>query len=434
MFGSQTRHGLERTFDTLRDIATRSRTEAAPRRQNSREPRFTAALTDFRPWKAGHSHPQDAVLEYTAWLLAVAERNRHTDGEQPSADRAFDEYRERIRRYGATSSNVARRQIATFPERIAPDASGPPDLPLLFSAPGEHFRPPGLEERMDHFAAVALRCFESLYGNDTEAPDDFIHVSCSGYLSPSPAQRYASRRGWGKTRVLHSYHMGCYGAFPPVQMALGLLASAHSGLPRKSSRVDVVHTELLSIHADFTSVDPGSLVNMTLFADGFVRYSVEPSASLVRAGRHGLEVLALDSVLLPDSCDEMTWKPRSDVFEMYLSKSVPAQIRDAIVPFVRSLSAQAGFDFETEKHALFYAVHPGGPKILDHVGQALGIPEEKLGLSRKILFEHGNMSSATIPHIWAEALRDCRVPEGARIVSVAFGPGLTATGMVLRKI
>ncbi|HEY3494221.1 MAG TPA: 3-oxoacyl-[acyl-carrier-protein] synthase III C-terminal domain-containing protein [Polyangiaceae bacterium] len=434
MFGNQTRHGLERTFDALRGIAQRPRAENAARRRRSAAPRFTAALTDFRPWQVGRVYPQDAALDYTAWLLAVAERNRSPAAERPSAEQCFEQYRERIRRYGASSSAIARRQIATFPERIAPDARGAPDLPVLFSEPGPHFLAPGLEKRMDHFASVALGCFESLYRDERDAPDDLIHVSCSGYLSPSPAQRYASRRGWEATRVLHSYHMGCYGAFPPVQMALGLLASAHCGLPRKSTRVDVVHTELLSLHADFTSVDPGSLVNMTLFADGFVRYSLVPSASLLREGGSGLEVLAIDSRLIPDSSDEMTWKPRSDVFEMYLSKAVPAQIRSAIVPFVRELSAQAGFDFEAHKHDLFYAVHPGGPKILDHVGEALGIGAEKLELSRKILFEHGNMSSATIPHIWAEALRDPAVPEGARIVSVAFGPGLTATGMVLRKL
>jgi alkylresorcinol/alkylpyrone synthase len=397
-------------------------------------PRFTAALTDFMPLKVGRAHPQDAIVEYTAWLLAVAERNRAPEALEPGTEHTFQQYREQLQRYGVSSQAIAQRRLGTLPERITPDAHGLPDLPALFSEPGARFVPPGLDQRMDHFARVALDAFDSLYCNDAVGPDDLIHVSCSGYLSPSPAQRYLSRRGWGRTRVLHSYHMGCYGAFPPVQMALGLLASSHCGLPRNTSRVDIVHTELLSIHGDYTNSDPGALVNMTLFADGFIRYAVAATSTLEREGGHGLEVLALDGRTLDDSSDEMTWKPRADVFEMYLSKLVPARIRDGIVPFVRELSAQAGIDFEAEKHALHYAVHPGGPKIIDHIGQALGIASSKLDLSRKVLFENGNMSSATIPHIWDEALRDPTIPNGACIISVAFGPGLTATGMVLRKV
>ena len=434
MFTIQARHGLEKTLHTLRGIAARTRSEPPPAPRPRLRPRFTAALTDFAPLKVGRAYPQDALLEYTAWLLAVAERNRATNGQKPSAEHSFQQYRERIQRYGVSSDAIAQRRVATFSERIAPDARGLPDLPALFSEPGDRFVPPGLEQRMDHFAGIALDAFDSFYRDDETAPDDIIHVTCSGYLSPSPAQRYASRRGWGRTRILHSYHMGCYGAFPPVQMALGLLASSHCGLPRKTSRVDIVHTELLSIHADYTVSDPGSIVNMTLFADGFIRYSVAATSTLRREGRHGLEVLAVDSRTLDDSSDEMTWKPRSDVFEMYLSKAVPARIRDSIVPFVSELAAQAGIDFEAEKHNLHYAVHPGGPKIIDHIGQALGIESKKLDLSRKVLFENGNMSSATIPHIWDEALRDPAIPQGARIISMAFGPGLTATGMVLRKI
>jgi predicted naringenin-chalcone synthase len=50
-----------------------------------------------------------------------------------------------------------------------------------------------------------------------------------------------------------------------------------------------------------------------------------------------------------------------------------------------------------------------------------------------VLRDHGNMSSATLPHIWARIAVDTSVPSGTLITSLAFGPGLTVYGAVLRK-
>jgi len=43
------------------------------------------------------------------------------------------------------------------------------------------------------------------------------------------------------------------------------------------------------------------------------------------------------------------------------------------------------------------------------------------------------MSSATLPHVWKAILDDDAVPSGTLIVSLAFGPGLTIAGAILRK-
>jgi predicted naringenin-chalcone synthase len=43
------------------------------------------------------------------------------------------------------------------------------------------------------------------------------------------------------------------------------------------------------------------------------------------------------------------------------------------------------------------------------------------------------MSSATLPHVWSAMLDDAAVPDGALILSLAFGPGLTVAGNLMRK-
>jgi predicted naringenin-chalcone synthase len=55
-------------------------------------------------------------------------------------------------------------------------------------------------------------------------------------------------------------------------------------------------------------------------------------------------------------------------------------------------------------------------------------------LSKDALREGGNKSSATVPHIWDRLLRDPDVRPGTRVVSLAFGPGLTAAAMVARVV
>jgi predicted naringenin-chalcone synthase len=50
-----------------------------------------------------------------------------------------------------------------------------------------------------------------------------------------------------------------------------------------------------------------------------------------------------------------------------------------------------------------------------------------------VLFDHGNMSSATLPHIWQRLIDDPAVPRGTPIPSLAFGPGLTMCGALLEK-
>ena len=88
----------------------------------------------------------------------------------------------------------------------------------------------------------------------------------------------------------------------------------------------------------------------------------------------------------------------------------------------------------SEQHArTIFAVHPGGPKIIDRVRDLLALDEKQVQARREVLFDHGNMSSATLPHVWLRLVQDHSVAPGSPIVSLAFGPGLTVCGGYFRK-
>ena len=68
------------------------------------------------------------------------------------------------------------------------------------------------------------------------------------------------------------------------------------------------------------------------------------------------------------------------------------------------------------------------------VAEHLGLRDDQVQRSRDVLLRRGNMSSATVPYIWKSICEDERIADGTPIVSLAFGPGLTATGSLMEKV
>lgn len=391
-------------------------------------------IADIRPATVTPAQPQRLLLDYTAWMMAVARCARERIVSKDDANRVFEETRARVHEYGVSEDRIASRQacLAADALRDVDDMGGAPPLPALFADLAQRPTGPALDARMEAYRRVVTRYFTQTYADEDRVPDGIVSVTCSGYLSPSPAQCLASARGWGDAVVTHAFHMGCYAAFPAVRIAIGQLASAGAeGLGRSS--IDVVHSEPLSLHFDVSTATPHNIINTTLFGDGFVRYRVLTADEAERRGVGGLRLRSSHEVLLPDSTQEMAWTPGAFQFDMHLSREVPRRIGEAVGPFVETLCRRAGFDFAARRDDVVFAVHPGGPRILDYVAERLSVAPARMRYSREVLAAHGNMSSATVPHVWKRIIDDDDVPAGTPVVTMAFGPGLTATGMVLEK-
>lgn len=393
-------------------------------------------LSDFQPVVLQRPVRQEVLLSYKAWLLGVARCAEQRTESAEAAEQIAAQARSAVQQFGVSPHHIARRQFNALPEseeRLGASAEGP-ELPTWFADCAENPAGPALDRRMAEHAALAGLVFRRWYAERAAAPDHLIHVTCSGYASPSPAQQLVSDRGWLSTNVTHCYHMGCYAAFPAIRMAIGLLAPSILSAAACSERVDIVHTEYLSVHFDPLEQSPGQIIDSTLFADGFIGYSAYPEQRWGSSRRRGLKLLAQHEELLPDSLDAMTWTIGQRHFEMQLSKSVPLSIRAGLPGFLKRLCAKAGCDFDRSKAGFEFALHPGGPKILDHARDALGIDERQLRHARGIFRTLGNMSSATVPHIFLQLCADPAVPVGQRIIAAAFGPGLTATALLLEKV
>jgi predicted naringenin-chalcone synthase len=247
-----------------------------------------------------------------------------------------------------------------------------------------------------------------------------VTVSCTGFFSPGVDGHLARELGISpEVRRTHVGFMGCHGALNGLRAA-----DAHLGQDA-DARVLLCAVELCSLHFAY-GWDPEMLVANTLFADGaaaLVGTGASSSAPAPDAPRWRVRDTA--SCLIPDSVDAMTWRIGDHGFRMTLSPIVPERIREHLAPWLAGWLGGHGL---TVEEVGSWAVHPGGPRIVDAVEDALALGAGRLDESREILATHGNMSSPTVLFL-LERLRARNAP--GPCVALAFGPGLVAEAALL---
>jgi len=381
-------------------------------------------LRDFRSLEPPYRGDQARTLDWLASAHAQSEVTATSPADGAEKERLVHQIRRRVLRYGSATQRIRYRNSC-----LEDFSHTDWDKMRIYSLDTDPAGA-GCGERNRVFNEVVGDAFERMYAEDACGPSTLIHVTCTGYASPSGAQRLVSRRVWTEaTQILHLYHMGCYASLPAIRIAAGLLATGQR-------RIDLVHTELCTLHLDPSEHAAEQLVAQALFADGMIRYSAvhqDASEPQPTSGAAGLELRACHEALVPDTEGEMEWLLSDHGMRITLSRAVPDKIKPALPGFIQRLAKEAELSADELCRSALFAVHPGGPKIIDHVGATLGLDDAQLAASNAILESYGNMSSATLPHIWQAMLADPSVPPNTSIVSLAFGPGLTIAGAVLRK-
>jgi predicted naringenin-chalcone synthase len=184
----------------------------------------------------------------------------------------------------------------------------------------------------------------------------------------------------------------------------------------------VCAVELCSLHYQY-GWNSDLAVSNGIFADG--------AAALVGGAAPGPSgddwVLARSGAsLLEDSSELMAWRIGDHGFEIALSARVPGVIEQALRPW---LDAWLASERLTRDQIATWAVHPGGPRILESVAAAPGISREDYAISQEVLGEFGNMSSPTILFI-LDRLRQRRAPRPC--LALGFGPGLAVEAALFR--
>jgi predicted naringenin-chalcone synthase len=380
---------------------------------------MSCVLKNFCHLRPRHEIAQEKILEWIAEAHARAARCLENEEFEPF--RA--QIRDKLFQLGAGKERIQSRGIHI-------DDMSHDDWEKMQIYPVSHIpHGRGFADRSRFYDREVARIFELFYPDDKHFPAHLVHVTCTGYVAPSPAQKIVSLRRMGmKTTVTHAYHMGCYASIPAIRIASGF-ASLPSPLSLGSATVDIVHTELCSLHMHPLKHSTEQLIVQSLFADGFIKYTLTASGL---ADPH-LKIVGLHEEMISDSSHCMTWFCEDKGLSMTLSKEVPVLISRTIDGYLQRLSRNAGFQVQEVVKEAFFAIHPGGPKILQQIRDLLNLEPHQIEHSVQVLKQFGNMSSATLPHIWEKMLKDPKVPKKARIVSLAFGPGLNISGGLFEK-
>lgn len=294
--------------------------------------------------------------------------------------------------------------------------SGSPFLPQNCPTP----LGPTTAHRMAQYQRVApelaLKAAAQALAQSGRLPRDITHlvtVSCTGFNAPGfdTALIRELELSCDLPRT-HVGFMGCHGALNGLRVA-NAFATADP-----NACVLVCSVELCSLHYHY-GWDPPKVIANALFADGAAAVvgggaNHAPTADRPQPWR----LVANGSHLIPEAAEAMTWTIGDHGFGMTLSKKIPEMIGAHLKPWLVGWLQRQGHSLSDIRT---WAVHPGGPKILDAVAASLALDEQVFWASRAVLAEYGNMSSAT-----GLFILDRLQQHGATgpCIALGFGPGL----------
>ena len=352
----------------------------------------------------GTATPPRSIVQADAATLAAGFNNA-----APGRERTLAAIYRQTRITSRGSVLLEESACGPFAQRFYPPAADAHDAGPTTAARMARYRaasaPLGIAAARSALAAGAVAA---------AAVTHLVTCSCTGFANPGLDLDVVAAVGLppGVQRT-HVGFMGCHGAFNALRVADAFATADPRGV------VLVVCVELCSLHFQYGH-RPDAVVANSIFADG-AGAVVGVGPGHPRAAEPGRwRISGQASRILPESADQMGWLIGDHGFEMSLSAQVPDTIRRHIGAVVAAGLDRVGLGPADVRS---WAVHPGGPRVLRSVAEALGLGPEALAASHGVLADHGNMSSATILFI-LERLQAEAAPTPC--VALAFGPGLTA--------
>jgi alpha-pyrone synthase len=311
---------------------------------------------------------------------------------------------------------------------VIPDFSLSPESFTFFPKNENLFPFPGTSERMSVYNREAIilarNAIESCMSNADGSVDytditHFITVSCTGMFAPGPDIVLVEQLGMSRSvqRIAINF-MGCYAAFNALKTADAICRAD------KKAKVLIVCVEICTLHLQ-NRKEEDHLISGALFGDGAAALIIESYPSNQKPS---LEIKNMYCDLFFEGKSEMAWQIGNHGFEMTLSTYVPVLIQKGIGNLTAKLLEASKLEISDID---FFAIHPGGKRILESIEKSLGLSKEDNRFSYEILKNYGNMSSATVVFVLQIIMNQLDIKDdGKNILSFAFGPGLTLESMI----
>jgi alpha-pyrone synthase len=289
--------------------------------------------------------------------------------------------------------------------------------------------PATIRERMDlfyrHAVSLAVEVGGRALGGLSHRADEvglLVFVTSTGFIAPGVDVAIVKELGLSRSisRVVVNF-MGCAAAMNAIRIATSYVR-AHPDM-----KAMVVCVELCSVNAVFAD-DVNDVVTHSLFGDGCaalvigasqVREKLEPGKVVIRSSFSRLLEGAEDGIVLGVNHNGITCE---------LSENLPDYIYAGVDPVVAEMLHDNGLQ---KPDIDLWAIHPGGPKIIEESVRSLAIPPERAAPSWDVLARFGNMLSVSLIFILETMVRQAEsAKEISTGVAFAFAPGVTVEGML----
>uniref|UniRef100_A0A1J3GML2 Chalcone synthase-like protein 1 n=1 Tax=Noccaea caerulescens TaxID=107243 RepID=A0A1J3GML2_NOCCA len=280
---------------------------------------------------------------------------------------------------------------------------------------------------------ASLACIKE-WGRALQDITHLVYVSSSEFRLPGGDLHLSAQLGLSNEvqRVL-LYFSGCYGGLSGLRVAKDIAEN------NRGSRVLLTTSETMVLgFRPPNKARPYDLVGATLFGDGAAALII--GADPRESESPFMELHCALQRFLPGTQGVIDGRMSEEGISFKLGRDLPQKIEDSVEDFCKKLVAKAGpaASASLELNDLFWAVHPGGPAILNGMEARLKLKPEKLESSRRALVDYGNVSSNTIFYIM-DKVRDEFEKKGRGGgpewgLGLAFGPGITFEGFLMRSL
>ena len=266
-------------------------------------------------------------------------------------------------------------------------------------------------------SAKALNACLEKAGAEPWEINNIIFVTSTGVSTPTiDAMLFNELKLDKHVKRTPLWGLGCAGGASAISRALEYTRA----YPDKNAAVIAV--ELCSLTFQKDDLSKSNIIASSLFSDGCAAAFIAGDKSRYSTSK-GIELIDSLSTIYDDSLDVMGWDIVDTGFKVIFSRDIPTIVKEYVNPNINEMLELHKLGINDIKH---YITHPGGLKVINAYEESLSLANGKLGLSRKVLREHGNMSSPSVLYVLNEFLNGGYFDSNEYGLLSALGPGFSS--------
>lgn len=287
-----------------------------------------------------------------------------------------------------------------------------------------------LKTRNDHWLRVSLELMQKagneLFKKINLSPKDISLIasaSTTGIATPSLEARLMNLMDFEpNTKRLPIFGLGCLAGVAGINRVVDYL----KGAPQEAALLFCV--ELCSLQVQIENLKISNIIASGLFGDA-------AGVVLLLGDEHplsqeaALKVTDTHSEFFPNTEHLMGWDFNNSGFNVVLSSKIPQLVKEEYGKIAQRFLNKNKLN---SKDINFYVAHPGGPKVIEAMEEAIHLTQNELQLSWDVLAKYGNLSSVSVLFVLEQTLKQQKASLSWGLMS-AMGPGFSAELSLLQK-